>query len=45
MPNVVFFGFTELDRDVVLKIKVRAVNPNYTNLNFRVKDLFKRWDT
>ncbi len=45
MPNVVFFSFTEPDRGVVLTIKGRAVNPKYTNLNFRVKDLLKRWDT
>ena len=45
MANVVFFSFTEADRGVVLTIKGRAVNPKYTNLNFRVKDLLKRWDT
>lgn len=45
MGNVVFFSFTEADRGVVLTIKGRAVNSNYTNLNFRVKDLLKRWDT
>lgn len=45
MANVVFFSFKEEDREVVLTIKGRAVNPNYTNLNFRVKDLLKRWDT
>ena len=45
MPNVVFFSFKEADRGVVLTIKGRAVNPRYTSLNFRVKDLLKRWDT
>ena len=45
MPNVVFFSFTEPDREVVLTIKGRAVNSNYSNLNFRVKDLLKRWNT
>jgi hypothetical protein len=45
MSNVVFFSFTEADRGVVLTIKGRAVNPLYQNLNFRVKDLLKRWDT
>lgn len=45
MPNVVFFSFTEPDRGVVLTIKGRAVNPSYFNLNFRVKDLLKRWNT
>lgn len=45
MPNVVFFSFTEPDRGVVLTIKGRAVNPKYPNLNFKVKDLLKRWDT
>ena len=45
MANVMFFSFTEADRGVVLTMKGRAVNSNYTNLNFRVKDLLKRWDT
>jgi hypothetical protein len=45
MPNVVFFSFTEADRGVVLTIKGRAVNPLYKNLDFRVKDLLKRWNT
>ncbi|SCX92831.1 TIR domain-containing protein [Thiohalorhabdus denitrificans] len=45
MPNVCFFSFTEADRGVVLTIKGRAVNSNYNALNFRVKDLLKRWDT
>ena len=45
MPNVVFFSFTEADRETVLTIKGRAVNPNYHNLKFRVKDLLKRWNT
>lgn len=45
MPNVVFFSFDESDRETVLLIKGRAENPNYSNLNFRVQDLLKRWDT
>lgn len=45
MPNVVFFSFTEPDRGVVLTIKGRAMNPRYSNLNFRVRDLLKRWST
>ena len=45
MTNVVFFSFSESDRGVVLTIKGRAMNPKYPNLNFRVKDLLKRWDT
>ena len=45
MPNVCFFSFTEADRGVVLTTKGRAVNPDYKNLNFRVKDLLKRWKT
>jgi hypothetical protein len=45
MANVVFFSFTEADREVVLTIKGRAVNSSYYNLNFRVKDLLKRWNT
>ncbi len=45
MPNVVFFSFKEEDRGVVLTIKGRAVNPKYNALNFKVKDLLKRWNT
>lgn len=45
MSNVIFFSFKEEDRGVVLTIKGRAVNPKYFALNFRVKDLLKRWDT
>lgn len=45
MPNVVFLSFKEEDRGVVLTIKGRAVNPRYTVLNFRVRDLLKRWKT
>lgn len=45
MANVVFFSFKEEDREVVLTTKGRAVNSNYKNLNFRVKDLLKRWKT
>ncbi len=45
MANVGFFSFTGPDHGVVLTIKGRAVNPSYYNLNFRVRDLLKRWDT
>jgi len=45
MPKVVFFSFKEKDRGVVLTIKGRAVNSKYPSLNFKVKDLLKRWDT
>lgn len=45
MPNVVFFSFKEEDREVVLTIKGRAVNSHYSGLNFKVKDLLKRWKT
>jgi hypothetical protein len=45
MPNVVFFIFAESDREQVLLIKGRAVNPGYGLLNFRVRDLIRRWDT
>ena len=45
MPNVVFFSFKEEDRETVLTIKGRAVNPLYKNLDFRVEDLLKRWKT
>lgn len=45
MANVVFFSFSETDRGVVLTIKGRAMNSMYPNLDFRVQDLLKRWDT
>ena len=45
MANVCFFSFKENDRDVVLTVKGRAVNPSYSGLDFRVQDLLKRWDT
>ena len=45
MPNVVFFSFSETDREEVLLIKGRAVNPYYPGLNFRVQDLLARWNT
>jgi len=45
MANVVFFSFSETDRETVLLIKGRAVNPNYAALDFRVQDLLQRWDT
>ncbi len=45
VANVVFFSFMEPDRNLVLFIKGRAVNLNYYNLDFRVKDLLKRWVT
>lgn len=45
MPNVCFFSFKEDDRETVLTTKGRAMNSNYANLDFRVKDLLKRWDT
>ena len=45
MPNVVFFSFSETDRDEVLMVKGRAVNPNYAGISFRIQDLLKRWDT
>lgn len=44
MPNVVFFSFAEADREAILTIEGRAVNPLYKKLNFRVKDLLKRSD-
>jgi len=44
MP-VAFFSFTEPDRHTVAKIKGRAVNSKYPYLNFKVKDLLKRWKT
>ena len=45
MANVVFFSFSETDRETVLLIKGRAANSNYAALNFRVHDLLRRWDT
>lgn len=45
MSNVVFFSFKEEDRGTVLTIKGRAVNSKYSNLDFRVRDLLKRWET
>ncbi len=45
MPNVVFFSFSENDRGVVVTIKGRAVNPRYPSLDFRVRDLLRRWST
>lgn len=43
--SVVFFSYSEPDRDTVLMIKGRAVNPSYAALQFRVQDLLRRWDT
>lgn len=45
MANVVFFSFSETDRETVLLIKGRAMNPYYDKLDFKVKDLLKRWNT
>lgn len=45
MPNIIFFSFKEEDREKVLTIKGRATNNNYKNLDFRVRDLLKRWNT
>lgn len=45
MSNVCFFSFREDNREQVLTIKGRAVNSNYPSLDFRVKDLLKRWNT
>jgi len=45
MPKSVFFSFKETDREAVLIIKGRAVNSNYSALNFKVQDLLKRWKT
>lgn len=42
---VVFFSFSETDRQEVLLLKGRAVNSSYTGLNFLVKDLLTRWNT
>ena len=45
MANVVFFSFSETDRNQVLLIKGRAHNSKYPSLDFRVHDLLDRWDT
>lgn len=42
---VVFFSYSESDRETVLMIKGRAVNPRYSALQFRVQDLLGRWNT
>lgn len=42
---VTFFSFSEPNRHVVAKIKGRAINSKYPHLNFKVKDLLKRWET
>jgi hypothetical protein len=43
--NVVFFSFSEADRDAVLALKTKAMDPQYTKLNFMVQDLMRRWRT
>lgn len=43
--KVSFFSFSELNRHTVAKIKGRAVNSRYYNLDFKVQDLLRRWDT
>ena len=45
MANVVFFSFSESDREKVLTIKGRAQNRRYSALDFWVHDLLARWDT
>jgi hypothetical protein len=45
MGKVTFFSFKEDDRHYVAKVKGRAVNPFYYSLDFRVRDLLKRWNT
>ena len=42
MSAVALFGFKEEDRAVVLTIKGRAVNPSYSALNFRVRNLLSK---
>ena len=43
--SVVFFSYSESDRETVLMIKGRALNPFYSQLSFRVQDLLARWNT
>jgi hypothetical protein len=43
--SAAFFSFSETDREAVLLIKGRAVNPRYSALDFHVQDLLSRWDT
>jgi hypothetical protein len=43
--NVSFFSFQEADRHYVAKVKGRAINPRYYNLQFKVRDLLRRWST
>lgn len=40
-----FFSFSESNRHTVAKIKGKAMNPYYYNLDFYVQDLLKRWLT
>lgn len=40
-----FFSFSESNRHIVAKIKGRAVNSRYPKINFKVRDLLKRWTT
>ena len=40
-----FSSFSESNRHTVAKIKGRAMNPYYYNLDFNVQDLLKRWTT
>lgn len=43
MPKSVFLSFKEKDRKSVLLIKGRALNSNYSSLNFKTRDLLIRW--
>jgi hypothetical protein len=43
--KVSFFSFSESNRKAVAKIKVRAVNPFFFVLKFKVQDLLNRWLT
>jgi len=45
MANVIFFSFQRNDKEQVARIKGRAENSNYSNLNFWVHDLLVPWDT
>ena len=45
MENLVYFSFYEKDLKTVLALKRKVRDPNYENLNFKVKRLLRRWDT
>jgi len=45
MENLVYFSFYEKDLKTVLALKRKVRDPDYANLNFKVRRLLRRWDT